>query len=71
MITSETVILKDVDGKEWLRCVDCDKICHLICVKKLTEEVEESDFHFEIYVCYDWLVNAGAPLSETDYIIFY
>jgi uncharacterized C2H2 Zn-finger protein len=41
-ITNETVILKDVDGKEWPRCVDCDKIYHLTRVKNLTEEIEVS-----------------------------
>lgn len=62
MITNETVILKDDDGKEWLRCVDCDKRYHLTCVKNLPEQVEESDFQFEIYVCYDcgWSMQ-GAP----------
>lgn len=67
MITNETVILKDADGKEWLRCVHCDKRYHLTCVKNLPEEVEECDFQFEIYVCYDcgWSMQ-GAPHSETD-----
>jgi hypothetical protein len=50
LVINETVILTDVNGEQWVRCL-CGKRFHLHCVANLPKDVQESDFEINFYIC--------------------
>lgn len=54
VLYSETVILRDVNGDEWLRCNNCDTKFHIKCVNNLPTNVCECFFNlnnWNMYIC--------------------